>query len=138
MKGILLKRTKLLTVIISGIITLMLIALIIPKYEQMLDFYNVKWILIYSIILSMLYFIFGMLIETKRLIKVFSKKLSVNWLHISFVILLLLIIFIPVPYWLLLLPNNFFLLNFIFVNEVQVILNILAGILFVRAFENNS
>jgi len=74
------KKTTVLSIII-GIIILMLIALILPKYEEVLDFFNVKWILIYSILLSVLYFLFGILIETKRVIKVFSKKVRVNWLQ---------------------------------------------------------
>ncbi len=61
----------------------------------MLDFFNVKWILIYSILLSVLYFVFGILIETKRVIKVFSKKVRVNWLQFSFVVILILLVFVP-------------------------------------------
>ncbi|RKL65882.1 hypothetical protein CR203_18710 [Salipaludibacillus neizhouensis] len=126
------KKTTVLSIII-GIIILMLIGLILPKYEEMLDFFNVKWILIYSILLSLLYFLFGILIETKRLIKVFSKKVRVNWLQFSFVVILILLVFVPTAYWLMLFPHNF-LISFISKLEIQVILNVLAGILFVRSF----
>ncbi len=113
----------------------MLISLILPKYEEMLHFFNAKWFLIYSILLSVLYFLFGILIETKRVIKAFSKNISVNWLQFSFVVILILIVFVPAQYWYTLFPNKF-LLSFIFRIEVQVILNVLAGILFVRSFDN--
>ncbi|WP_223292457.1 hypothetical protein, partial [Salipaludibacillus neizhouensis] len=108
--------------------------LILPKYEEMLDFFNVKWILIYSILLSVLYFLFGILIETKRVIKVFSKKIRINWLQFSFVVILILLVFVPTQYWLILFPHNF-LISFISRLEIQVILNVLAGILFVRSFD---
>ena len=120
--------------IIFGIIILMLIVLILPEHKEMLHSFNVKWILIYSILLSVLYFLFGILIEIKRVIKVFSKKVRVNWLQFSFVVILILIVFVPAQYWFLLFPNEF-LLSFIFRIEVQVILNVLAGILFVRSFD---
>ncbi|UCZ51485.1 hypothetical protein LGQ02_11410 [Bacillus shivajii] len=122
---------------IIGIIILMLIALILPKYEQTVDFFNIRWVLIYSILLSVLYFLFGILIETKRVIKVFSKRVRVNWLLLSFVVILLLLVFIPAPYWLTRFPNNFFS-SFIFRIEIQVILNVLAGILFIRSFDKEN
>jgi len=115
----------------------MLIALTLPKHQEMLYSYNVKWILIYSILLSVLYFLFGILIETKRVIKAFSKKVRVNWLQFSFVVILILIVFVPAQYWFTLFPNKF-LLSFIFRIEVQVILNVLAGILFVRSFDKEN
>lgn len=130
------KKTTVLTTII-GIIILMLIALILPKYKEVLDFFNVKWILIYSILLSVLYFLFGILIETSRVIKVLSKNVRVNWFQFSFVFILILLVFVPAQYWLLLIPNKF-LFSFFFRIEVQVILNVLAGILFVRSFDKEN
>ncbi|PYZ92565.1 hypothetical protein CR194_12915 [Salipaludibacillus keqinensis] len=119
--------------IISGIIILILIALILPEQREMLHFGDVTWILIYSILLSLLYFLFGMLIEIKRAIQVFSKKVKVHWLQFSFVVVLILFVFVPPQYLYTLFPFQFSL-NFVLRNEIQVILNVLAGILFVRSF----
>ncbi|WP_416150081.1 hypothetical protein ACM26V_03525 [Salipaludibacillus sp. HK11] len=129
------KKTTVFSIII-GIIILILIALILPKHNEMLHFFNVKWLLIYSILLSVLYFLFGVLIETKRVIQTFSKKIEikVNWFQLSFVFILIILVFVPAQYWFLLFPNQF-ALSFIFRIEIQVILNVLAGILFVRSFE---
>ncbi|MCT8138770.1 hypothetical protein H1D32_14110 [Anaerobacillus sp. CMMVII] len=130
------KKTTVFSSII-GIVILTLIALILPKYEQTVVFFNIRWVLIYSFLLSVLYLLFGILIETKRLIKVFAERVRVNCLLLSFVVILFLLFFIPAPYWLTLLPNNFFF-SFIFRIEIQVILNVLAGILFIRSFDKEN
>ena len=124
--------------IIIGIIILLLIALTLPRYEHSLNFFDFKWVLIYSTLLSVLYFLFGILIETERIIKIYSMKvLRVNWSLLGFVVILLSLVFVPIPYWLATFPHNFF---FVFITrvEVQVIFSVLAGILFVRAFDKGN
>ncbi|MDQ0160860.1 FlaA1/EpsC-like NDP-sugar epimerase [Alkalibacillus salilacus] len=121
------------TVLVS-IICLILIALILPEYKENLNYYDVEWIWIYSVILSILFFLFGILIEGQRLVQVFTEKTEINWIRLCLVSILIILVFIPTPYWTMFLPNNIFLLNFMFQNEILAILNVLAGILFVRSF----
>ncbi|WP_078552065.1 hypothetical protein [Bacillus alkalicellulosilyticus] len=117
---------------VIGLIILLVIVLILPQYEQMLDFHNTTWVIIYSILLSLLYLLFGIFIELKRVIKIYSKRnVSVNWLLLSFVVILIVVVFVPDPFWF----RPSLIMYYFFSTEVQVILNVLAGILLVRAFD---
>lgn len=124
--------------VILGITMILLIAEILPKYLDAITFFRTKWMFIYAFLLNLLYLSFGMLIEYKKIMRIFtSKTRSINWYLFSFTILLIVVLFIPVPYLLLahFSPNYF--ISYLLGKEVSTMLKVLAGILLVRSFHTD-
>ncbi|HBC93436.1 MAG TPA: hypothetical protein DCZ10_11235 [Pelotomaculum sp.] len=94
--------------------------------------------LIETLKISLLGFIFGIIIEWQNL-QIFKKPFKINLLIIPAIILTI-ISFVPRSYWAFFsISNEYFgwLLAPLMFSEIHLVLNILAGILLVRSFVNS-
>lgn len=77
--------------------------------------------------------LFGILIESRRLLKLFWQGIQVNWL-IVVVGILLIVLLIPRVYWLLWYGSEMpFFVNIFFLPQTHMLMAALSGILLVRS-----
>jgi len=91
----------------------------------------------YSYFMSLLGFLFGVLIEWKGVKLLLQKKLNPNWWLLLIAIALTCLSFIPRVYWLGWFGSiNPFYIDMFFYPERNLVLTVLSGILIVRSLTN--
>jgi hypothetical protein len=100
------------------------------------EYSHMKPFTFYNTLLSVIYILFGFLIDLKRLIYlVKNKKFFINWILLIPTIILIGLVSIPINQWILWfgldIPIPF--LPFVF-SELRAILTVIAGVMMVRSF----
>ncbi|SDI93566.1 hypothetical protein [Alteribacillus bidgolensis] len=115
----------------------MLMSVVISAYEQANDFYNVSNILFYWFLMTFMYFILGVIIEGKRIKKLFvNRSFKISWVPFVWSLVLTIVVFIPKVYWFLWFGRSFpVFIHFLSYSEVHAVLAVLSGILIVRSID---
>ncbi|WP_407270728.1 hypothetical protein [Radiobacillus sp. PE A8.2] len=129
---------KLLFKTVIGIILLMVISLVLKEYKVVLN-YSGEGMILYGLLISFLYLLFGILIESEKVKKIIAlKKVKVDCAKA--VLTLILIIFSTIPFgsWILWFGiDGFNAINPLRSLEIRAIMGVLAGILLVRSLSEN-
>jgi hypothetical protein len=124
---------------VRGLIGLVLIFLVVYSNKQIdiaAEYSHMEPVIFYNTLLSVIYFLFGFLIDLKRLIHLAkTKKFFINWTLLIPTIILIGLVSIPISQWILWfgLDIPILFLPFIF-SELRAILTVIAGVMMVRSF----
>ncbi|MGM0885184.1 MAG: hypothetical protein ACQEXQ_29590 [Bacillota bacterium] len=84
--------------------------------------------------MSVLFFIFGILIEWKALYRVIKGKINVRWQLFIFAIILAILTFIPSLYWVQWFGlGNPFYIDILWKSDIRALLTVFSGILLIRS-----
>lgn len=84
--------------------------------------------------MTLLFIIFGILIEWKALYSVIKGQINVRWKLLIFAIILAIIIFIPGLYWVQWFGFGLpFYIDILWKSEIRALLAVFSGILFIRS-----
>ncbi|RCW76813.1 hypothetical protein [Saliterribacillus persicus] len=123
--------------ILGGLCVLVLLVLIIPKYNYLENVSGESELLFFGI--GILYFLFGVLLELDKLLGVLtSRKLRFNWSILIPTVILTLLVFIPTTNWIKWFgTGSHFPYNPFIYSELRAILTVVCGIIFIRSFERD-
>jgi hypothetical protein len=129
-------------VIIRGIIGFVLIFVVVYSNKQIdsaAEYMDMKILVFYNTLLSVIYLLFGLLIDLNRLIHLAkTKKFFINWILLILTVTFIGLVLIPIQRWIfwfgLDIPYPF--LPFVF-PELRAILTVIAGVMLIRSFNGH-
>lgn len=122
---------------IGSIVLLCLAVNFIPKYKEFAEFGDINGMLIFGILLGIIYFLFGILLEVERIVELIKKRTyKLNWIKLTTILILILLLSIPITKWILWFGIDFPYPYVPFIYpEIKAILTVVSGILLVRSYE---
>ncbi|WP_156289910.1 hypothetical protein [Oceanobacillus salinisoli] len=125
--------------IIGSVILLLLAVYFIPEYKEFAEFGNVEGMLVYGTLLGIIYFLFGIVLESERIVELIkARTYKINQGKFITMLILILLISIPISNWILWFGLGFPYPYIPFIYpEIKAILTVVSGILFVRSFEKS-